>query len=185
VNCRIQKFWKFSDEIINNRLKELRETKTQSDKPKDIVDALFRAQHIEGKEGSLVTSRNIISEFLLFYIAATGTTPSHIYGLLLYVSRHPQVKQKMQDEIDRLFSAGQPINAESLRQMTYTSAVMHETNRIYGPGISLFTREVAIDTKLGKVPLKAGTLLNHEFITNNYNPEFYINPKEFRPERWL
>ena len=53
---------------------------------------------------------------------------------------------------------------------------MNETNRIYGPGISLFTREVARDTKLGKIPLKAGTLLNHEFITNNYNPDCYENP---------
>lgn len=74
---------------------------------------------------------------------------------------------------------------DNLKKMTYVTAVMNETARIYGPGIGLFTRDVAKDTTLGTVPIKKGTLINHEFTTNNHNPAYYDNPSEFRPERWL
>lgn len=56
---------------------------------------------------------------------------------------------------------------------------------MYGPGISIFTREAVVDTKLKGVPIAAGTLLNPEFMPNNYNEAYFEDPNSFRPERWL
>lgn len=61
----------------------------------------------------------------------------------------------------------------------------NETHRLYGPGNTIFPRKAVKEHYLGKVLIPEGTLLELDFCPNNYNPVYYKEPEEFRPERWL
>lgn len=61
----------------------------------------------------------------------------------------------------------------------------NETQRIYGPGSGILPRQAVVEHKLGGVTIPKDTLVGLEMAANNFNPVYYKNPHEFRPERWL
>ena len=61
---------------------------------------------------------------------------------------------------------------------------MRETFRWYGPTTHVFPRKALKDHMLGDIKIKKGTALTVGIMYNHYNPKFWDNPNEFRPERW-
>lgn len=67
-----------------------------------MIEALYRANQF----GNTINSFDndvLIAEFYNFFFAGTESLAYHLSILLLYVSKNAQIKQKMQEEIDRLF----------------------------------------------------------------------------------
>ena len=53
-----------------------------------------------------------------------------------------------------------------------------------GPLNMVLFREAIEDNYLCGVPVKKGTKININWIGNHFNPEYFEDPYEFRPERW-
>ena len=56
---------------------------------------------------------------------------------------------------------------------------------MYGPGNSVFIREVMKDHLLADIPIHKGTLVGVSQTTNNYIEKYYPDPYTFKPERWV
>lgn len=77
-------------------------------------------------------------------LAGYETTAVTIAQCIYMLTTHPEVQQKLQQEVDEC--ARQP-KYEDLEQLPYTAAVIHETLRLVGPSVFL-TRVAAQDTKV-------------------------------------
>jgi len=74
---------------------------------------------------------------------------------------------------------------ENLKQCPYFKCVIQETLRMFNPAPGVFPRIAIDDHYLCDILIKKGTLISSAFYASNYNPEVFIQPFEFNPDRWL
>ncbi|KAI9136806.1 cytochrome P450 [Paraphysoderma sedebokerense] len=99
------------------------------------------------------------------------------------IAKHPEVKQKMYDEIDSVLGDRLVATYEDQTKLTYTSMVIKETLRLFpvGPGTA---RKPTTDLQIGKYFIPKDTSILVDFILLHRNPKYWDNPHEFKPERF-
>ena len=80
------------------------------------------------------------------------TTAAAINFTCFMIASHPEVQQKLHEEIDRVFSNDQdrPCTMEDLNELNYLECVIKETLRLY-PSVPLIGREVQEDFEYSNV----------------------------------
>ena len=68
--------------------------------------------------------------------------------------------------------------------MTYIDWISNEVTRHYGPTNGIIDRLVIKDHFIEGVPIHKGTLMTIQPACVHFNPKYFKNPLEFRPERW-
>jgi len=71
------------------------------------------------------------------------------------------------------------------KNLVYTTAVMKESLRYFGPTSYLMNRLVKKSFTLGKFEIPKGVLINVLLHSIMRNPKHFENPDSFNPERWL
>jgi len=69
--------------------------------------------------------------------------------------------------------------------MVYMDGFVNEVMRVYGPVLGITPRVASCNHKLGHIDIKKGTILNIGTIFNSFNSDYFKNPHDFLPERWL
>lgn len=69
--------------------------------------------------------------------------------------------------------------------MNYLDAFVNEVLRVYGPVLGVAPRVAVRDHKLDHIEIRKGTILNIGTVFNNFNSDYFKNPHDFKPERWL
>ncbi len=67
----------------------------------------------------------------------------------------------------------------------YLEALCKESLRFHPPGYFLMPRIACHDGKIGDIPYKKGDKVNFFMQAHTRNPEYFKNPDQFIPERWL
>ncbi len=62
--------------------------------------------------------------------------------------------------------------------------IQNETIRHYGPANGIFARIALEDNFIKDIPIKKGTAITIQPRGSHFNPKYFKNPEEFRPERW-
>jgi cytochrome P450 family 135 len=134
----------------------------------DVVSLLLRAEH---EDGSPITDREIRDELLTMIMAGYETTTSGLAWALERLLHSPEQLRKLQREIED----GDDV---------YLDAVVKETLRAR-PVIPVVARHLAETVELGGYVIPAGcTLMVSIYLVHN-DPETYLHPEEFRPDRFL
>ncbi|CAO3615847.1 unnamed protein product [Cunninghamella blakesleeana] len=177
---RDEKFEKFMVDIIMRRL-ESKERRT------DILQILIDTQNSTEQEDRL-TVRAIIAEVILFLIAGAETTSNSTGFAIIELLRHPEKLILLQQEIDAIpLEPGQSFyTQDQLKKLPYLNAVINETmrlNPIASNGLQRITnRDMLL---VGKVFIPKNTVLICNMNHSHVNPEYWENPNDFIPERWL
>ena len=103
--------------------------------------------------------------------------------MIYLIAQHPEVEKKVREEVDRLMKEDD-YSFENLKKFEYIDMIQKETTRYYGPAPTILRREAIKDNILGGVPIKKGTYFCVFHQATNFNPKYFSNPHEFRPERW-
>ncbi|OPG05644.1 cytochrome P450 [Microbispora sp. GKU 823] len=145
----------------------------------DIISALARARR---DEEDAAAERQIRDDLVSIYGASVETTAVALTWLWPILHDHPEVAARLYEEVETVVGRG-PVDAECLPRLTYMKAVFNELLRLYPPGWIL-PRIAAKPSRLGDVPIEAGsTLLISPFATHRLE-EFWDRPEEFDPERF-
>ena len=124
-----------------------------------------------------------MDELKQYLWAGTETTALTLAWALYLVSKHPAAAERIRRESEEVYGDRAP-NAQDYSALGYTRAVIQETMRLYPPIWGL------IRTASGEDEI-AGTEVhpNDRVVLFGYgahhNPEYWENPEEFRPERWM
>ncbi|KAI3340503.1 cytochrome P450 [Ustulina deusta] len=166
--------------------------KDRLDNPPDInrKDLLARLQEGRDEKGEPLGFEELTAEALTQLIAGSDTTSNTSCALLYYVARTPGVAKKLQEELDAAIpnSNTKVPDYESVRNLPYLEAVIHETMRIHstsGIGLPRQIPEGSPGIHLHGYYFPAGTVLSVPTYTIHHSKEIWgKDADEFRPERW-
>lgn len=126
---------------------------------------------------------------LLLHAGGT-TTATAISTVFYYLSRHPAAYAQLAGEVRTTFASGRDIRSgQQLSTCRFLRAVIDESLRISPPtpGVMWRQKDPLCDEPLvvdGHV-IPPGTLVGVGTYSLMHNPEYFPDPFEFRPQRWL
>ncbi|SEN23906.1 Cytochrome P450 [Nitrosospira multiformis] len=147
----------------------------------DLLDMLLKAR--DDNSGEKMTDRQIRDEVITIFSAGHETTANLLSWTLYLLVRHPAALAQLREEFDRLLQGKIP-NAEDLQQLVYTRAVLSESMRLRPPA-SFLLRKVSKDTEVDGYFFKAGRLAIFSIFNLHHHADFWPQPEQFDPERFL
>ncbi|KAF7038337.1 hypothetical protein CFC21_048535 [Triticum aestivum] len=140
---------------------------------------------LEAEQKGEINEDNVLYIIENINVAAIETTLWSIEWGLAELVNHPEIQQKLRDEMDAVLGVGHQITEPDTHRLPYLQAVIKETLRLR-MAIPLLVPHMNLhDAKLAgyNIPAESKILVNAWFLANN--PEQWKRPDEFRPERFL
>ncbi|NXR05718.1 CP3AO protein, partial [Semnornis frantzii] len=130
-----------------------------------------------------LTDIEVLAQAFIFIFAGYEPT-SNTLGYLAYeLALHPDVQQKVLEEIDTVLPNKAPLTYDAVMQMEYLDMAVNETLRLYPIG-GRIERTCKKDVEIHGVTIPKGVVVMIPPYTLHRCPEFWPNPDEFRPERF-
>jgi cytochrome P450 len=181
ISGQIKKHQKLALETDIIIRKIVEERKKSEEKHNDLLDMLLETRYED--TGEPMSTQQLIDEIKILFIAGHETTANALTFILHLLGKHPEIQQKVFDEITEIESQTTDV-VEQLQKMSYINAVINEGMRLYPPAW-ITDRENINDDELLGFNIKAGTLIGVSFYELHRNPKYWENPSAFNPERFL
>lgn len=133
------------------------------------------------ESGRLMEDRQLVDEVLTMIVAGHETTASTLNWVWYLISQHPDVEQKLSNELETLPSCFDSID---LSRFVYTRQIIDEAMRLYPAGW-LLTRKALRDDRLGEYFVPAGTEIYVPPYFIQRHPDLWEEPDRFNPDRFL
>jgi cytochrome P450 len=146
----------------------------------DILGMLMEAR--DPRSGQAMPDRQLVNEIKTLIVAGHETTASTLNWTWYLLSQHPEVEEKLSNELNNLFASKAP-NLDDLPKHSYTSQVIDETLRLYPAGW-LLTRRALKDDQLGDYFVPAGTEIYISPYFIHRHPDLWEDPDRFNPDRF-
>jgi cytochrome P450 len=166
------------DDVIYGIIDQRR---TKSSQRGDLLDMLLKAGDDNSNEK--MTDRQVRDEVITIFSAGHETTANLLSWTLYLLARHPDVLAKLHQELDGMLRGKIP-DAEDFQQLAYTRAVLNESMRLRPPA-GILLRKVNKDTEVDGYFLKAGRPAIFSIFNLHHHPDFWPQPEQFDPERFL
>nr|XP_058892781.1 cytochrome P450 3A29-like isoform X3 [Kogia breviceps] len=172
--------------FLTKSVKRMKESRLK-DKQKHRVDLLQLM--IDSQNSKDVDTRKVLSDIelmaqsIIFIFAGYETTSSSLSFVAYELATHPDVQQKLQEEIDATFPNKAPPTCEALVRMEYLDMVLNETLRLF-PIAGRLERVCKKDVEVHGVFIPKGTTVVVPLFVLHNDPELWPEPEEFRPERF-
>ncbi|KAL7127998.1 hypothetical protein ABFS83_14G286500 [Erythranthe nasuta] len=152
------------------------------------IDILVDIYKDNRTDGVFIDRDGIKALVLDLLDAGSDTTSANIEWAMAELLRHPEVLKRLQNEVREIATRDDDnmtiITETDLKKMHYLKAVVKETLRLHPP-IAIAGRSARDNVKVMGYDIPRGTMV----ITNNWaigrDPEYWDEPDEFRPERFL
>ena len=147
------------------------------------IDLITLLQSAKDEESGLpLTDQEIHDEVMTVFMAGHETTGNGMAWTLYAVAMHPEVRKRLEAEVDEVLGDRTPTLAD-LSRLTYSRMVVDESLRLYPP-IWGYTRDPVADDEIDGYSIPAGsTIFMSPYVTHRH-PEFWDNPEAFDPERF-
>ncbi|NES87633.1 MAG: cytochrome P450, partial [Moorea sp. SIO2B7] len=146
---------------------------------KDILSLMMSARDENGKQ---MTDIELQDGMISLLLAGHETTAISLAWAFYWIHKLPNIREKLQQEIDSLGDNFEPIN---ISRLPYLTAVCQETLRIYPVFPITFLRINKSPVEIMGNKLKAGTTLAPCIYLLHNREDLYPESKEFKPERFL
>ena len=129
-----------------------------------------------------MSARLVRDEVMTIFLAGHDTTAAALTWAWLLLGTHPEVEQRLHDEIIAVVGNRNPEPADAAR-LVYTDMVIREVLRLYPP-IGRIGRRPVEDIDLGPVMLpRDAPVFVSPFVTQR-DQRWFAQPDAFLPERW-
>lgn len=146
----------------------------------DLLRMLLEARDEETGEG--MTDLQLRDEVVTIFAAGHETTANLLAWTFSWLSRMPQVRRTLGEELDRVLG-DRPVTAEDAARLPYTRMVLQEALRL-SPPVWLLSRRVTEPFRVGDVELRPGELAFLSPYTTHRHPAFWPDPEGFDPLRF-
>ncbi|PIN11549.1 Cytochrome P450 CYP2 subfamily [Handroanthus impetiginosus] len=178
-----KEFDEFYAEIIEEHLKKKIKKKDEDDNNDDVLDVLIRLK--EEKSCSIDLSWNTVKALLMnIFLAGTDTNAAAIIWTMTLLMKAPNIMEKVQIEIRELIGRKGIVDEDDLQKLPYLNAVINETFRLWPPA-PLLVRAVVKKCSLDGYDIQKETLVYINAWATARDPDYWKNPDEFLPERFL
>jgi cytochrome P450 len=146
----------------------------------DLLSMLLTARDETGGKG--MTDQQLRDEVMTLMLAGHETTATALTWTWYLLSEHPQVAQRMWDELDDVLQERVP-TVDDLPALVFMKQVIQESLRLYPP-VWIISRTAIDDDQIGPYEIPAGmVILLSQYVTHRH-PRFWENPGQFDPDRF-
>jgi cytochrome P450 len=159
----------------------IRERRSSGKDHGDLLSMLMLAQDEHGDQEGM-SDKQVRDEALTLFLAGHETTATALTWTWYLLSQHPEVEQRLQEELQRVLN-GRAATFADLPALQYTEMVLAEAIRLYPPAWAIgrmALRPFRIHNYV--VPAKSICLLS-PYVMHRH-PQFYPDPERFDPERF-
>ncbi len=146
---------------------------------RDIVSLLVAERD---ERGALLDDDDLRNEIVTLVLAGHETTATALTWALYLLATHPTIAAALRAELDATLADREP-TIDDVPRLTYTSAVLSETLRLYPPAVA-FGRRPLQDLSLGGYTIPRGSSVFVSPYITGRNSRWFVDPEAFRPERW-
>ncbi|TDL22861.1 cytochrome P450 [Rickenella mellea] len=159
----------------------------------DLFTSLLDASEGEDDGGTKLSDSELRGNIFIFMLAGHETTAhtlSYCFGLL---AMYQDEQEKLYQHIKSVLSDGRAPTYSDMNALNYSTAVFYETLRIFPP-VTAIPKMAAEDTTLvvgnqtgekRTVVIPKGTEIMLHMPGLHYNPRYWKDPHEFKPQRFL
>ncbi|KAK1225575.1 hypothetical protein PQX77_011467 [Marasmius sp. AFHP31] len=199
-------------ELVQEKSKEILDREGKG--VRDVMSLLVKANMASQNERTRMSDEELYAQMLIIFIAGHETTANSISWILLELSRHPEIQDKLRKEIRekerQLVSEGRSqsgFTADDYDSLPYMNAVLKSGNpprtqesMRYHPAVIRIFRMAFVDDclplsesiktasgkEISEIPVSKGQKVMLSIAGYNRNKEVYGEDAHvFRPERWL
>jgi cytochrome P450 len=147
----------------------------------DLLTLLLDAR--DEDTGAAMSDQQVRDEVVTFLTAGHETTANALAWMWMLLSRHPEARTRLYDEVDEVL-AGRLPTLEDADRLPWTRAVVHETLRLYPP-VWITGRRAEHDDVIDGVHIPAGAHVAILIYLTHRDPDVWPNPEGFDPQRFL
>ncbi|XP_037541673.1 cholesterol 24-hydroxylase [Nematolebias whitei] len=154
----------------------------REDIPKDILTQIIKTAATE-ETMTAEDEEFMLDNFVTFFVAGQETTANQLAFCVMELGRHPEILEKVRNEVDDVIGMKQDVSDDDLGKLTYLSQVLKETLRLYStaPGTS---RLIVEDMVIDGVQIPEGTYcMINSYVTGRMD-KFFKDPLKFDPDRF-
>ena len=174
----IQIMFNKSNQWINKHF-EKQQKSLDAENVRNLVDLCL----VKEKEG--YDRKDLVKLVLDLFGAGTETTSTSLRWFILYMIKYPEVQRKFQQEVDRIIGDGRMVSLSDRVDMPYVDATIHELLRQANVAPTALPHDVREDVTLKGYKIPRHCLVFVNLYSVHMNEDYWDNPKEFRPERWI
>lgn len=133
-----------------------------------------------------LTEEEALSQCVAFFIAGLDATSSAVAFTFYLLALHPDVQQKLREEVDRCFEEnGEEPSLDDVSKLKYLNCIISESLRMYPPAVRV-ERTACQDVTLGDtgINLSKGCAVVIPVYAMHHDPEYFPDPEKFDPERF-
>jgi cytochrome P450 len=161
---------------------ELERVIASSDESEDAISIISALKRSRLEDGRILTNDELIGHISTLFAAGHETTSSALSWTLYLLSQHPNVLSDLLAEIKNV-NVDDP-DSELLANLPVLEAVIKESLRILPPA-PINARVASMDTDIGGYSIPAGTEIIASIYHTHHNPDYFIEPDRFNPDRWF
>ncbi|XP_066451531.1 cytochrome P450 2K4-like [Eleutherodactylus coqui] len=155
------------------------------DDQRGYVDAFLIKQEEEKSDpNTYFHTKNLLGVLLTLFMAGTETTSSTIRWAISYMIQNPEIQKRVHDEIDKVIGSAVP-RIDHRKDMPYTNAVIHETQRLANILPMNLPRETTTDIVFQGYYLPKGTYIIPLLESVLHDETQFKKPESFFPEHFL
>ncbi|XP_011384018.1 LOW QUALITY PROTEIN: cytochrome P450 3A12-like [Pteropus vampyrus] len=150
----------------------------------DFLQLMINSQNSEETDSyKAMSNLELVAQSIVFIFAGYETTSTTLSFLMYILATHPDIQQKLQEEIDATLPNKVLPTYDALTQMEYLDMVLNESLRLY-PVVGRIDRMCKKDVEVNGDTLPKGTLVIVPSFVLHRDSALWPEPEEFRPERF-
>lgn len=177
-NLRYRRAISVIDAVVQRVITEHRQAPERYD---DLLVMLLAARDPE--TGEQMSDAQLRDEVVTMFLAGHETTANALSWTWYLLSQHPDVTNKMLEELHTVLGGRVPTVAE-LAKLPYTAAVFDESLRLFPPAWS-FARRAENEDQVGPHTIPAQSIVFLSPYIVHRHPDFWQRPNDFWPERFF
>lgn len=176
------KYVNLSQRIGDQLMERVKARRRSGEVKDDLLQMLIDSRYEDS--GEPMDDLQLIHEIMILFAAGHETSANALSWVIYLLERHSEVAQKVREEIAEKLNPNEVPDLEKLREMTYLTAVLEETMRLYPP--AWISDRVALeDDEFEDLAIPKGMVVVPYFFGLHRNPDLFDDPEAFRPERML
>ncbi|XP_053195233.1 cytochrome P450 2K1-like [Scomber japonicus] len=171
---------------VKDLIKHLKET-LNPHMCRGLVDCFLIRKQKEEESGGTEThyhENNLLFTVTNLFAAGTDTTATTLRWGLLLMAKYPQIQDQVQDELSRVVGSRQ-IRVDDRKNLPYTDAVIHETQRLASIVPMSLPHETSRDITFQGFFIKKGTIVFPLLTSVLYDESEWESPHTFNPSHFL
>ncbi|KAG0727780.1 Cytochrome P450 2L1 [Chionoecetes opilio] len=154
--------------------------------PRDVLDEfLLEMESQKDDPHSVFNEQDLIKTIFDLFTAGYDTTSNMVRWVILHMANQPAVQRRVQQQLDQVVSRDTLPSHTHRQQLPYLDAALNEVLRVSSLASSGVPHAAVHDTYLDHYFIPKGTVITGYAGFCHFDPNYWNEPEEFRPERFL